>query len=209
MDCQEITQPAVAMQIIQTPQDPRLQRLFGCIYSLFQASFLKWILQKYNSPRKDKLWEDAKDAFQNGILALYLKVQQKGFLIKNSLKTTVYSFGLLQLLAVFKRERLRYISDDYLKCFELFFEDDLLEAERQDMLNERESNLLQALQSLPKKQRDILEMRFFEKLKSKQIAERLDVSASNVDNESAKAYRMLRSILQDKHPLKHNSHEVN
>src|SRR5215210_6391989 len=109
MDCQEITKTPVAIEIMQTPGDRRLQQLFSCIYSLFQGSFLGWILHKYhNSGPKEKLWEDAKDAFQNGMMTLYRKSQNKEFTINGSLKTTVYSFGLLQLLAFFKKEKFAY-----------------------------------------------------------------------------------------------------
>ena len=199
MDCGEITQPTVALEIMQTPGDRRLQRLFSCIYSLFQGSFLKWILNKYqNSPNKDKLWEDAKDAFQNGLMSFYHKSQKKELIIKGSLKTTIYSFGLLQLMAYFKKEKSAYGSGDYFKCFDLLFEDDLLELERHELLNERECDLMEALKELPEKQRNILIMKFFEKLRSKQIAERLNVTPGNVDNDSAKAYKELRNILKSK-----------
>jgi len=168
MDCREITQASVAIQIMQTPEDKRLQQLFHCVYSLFHGSFLNWILHKYShSLQKDKLWEDAKDAFQNGIMALYNKAQKKEFAINGSLKTTIYSFGLLQLLAFFKKEKYAYGSDNYIGYFNLFIEDVFLENERHELLNEREHVLMEALKKLPKKQRDILLMKFFEKLKSK------------------------------------------
>ena len=197
MDCGEITQPPIALDIMQTPGDQRLQRLFSCIYSLFQASFLNWILHKYpGRAHREKLWEDAKDAFQNGLMAFYNKSQKKQLTIKGSLKTTIYSFGLLQLLANFKKEKSIYGITGFSKCLDLFFDNDLLEHERLELLNERESDLLEALRRLPDKQRQILEMKFFEKLKSKQIAERLDVSVGNVDNDSTKAYKKLRNILK-------------
>ena len=199
MECGEITKVSVALEIMQTPGDRRLQQLFSCIYSLFQGSFLTWILHKYkNSRYKDKLWEDAKDAFQNGLMAFYNKSQKKELIIKGSLKTTIYSFGLLQLLAYFKKERSVYGSVDYAKCFDLFFEDELLEHERHELLNERESDLMEALAELPEKQRHILLMKFFEKLKSKQIAEKLNVTPGNIDNDSTKAYKELRNLLQFK-----------
>lgn len=197
MECGEITKVSVTLEIMQTPGDRRLQQLFSCIYSLFQSSFLSWILHKYSSsPYKDKLWEDAKDAFQNGLMAFYHKAQKKELIIKGNLKTTIYSFGLLQLLAYFKKERSVYGSVDYAKCFDLYFEDDLLEHERHELLNERESDLMEALAELPEKQRHILLMKFFEKLKSKQIAEKLNVTPGNIDNDSTKAYKELRNLLQ-------------
>lgn len=199
MDCQEITQTAVALQIVQTREDSRLQRLFNCIYTLFHGSFLTWILHKYAGNRyKDKLLEDAKDAFQNGLMAFYRKSQDKAFAITGSLKTTIYSFGLLQLLAFFKKEKRIYHDADYLDGLGLFFEDDFFEAERQALLNEKETELMQALYALPPKRREILILRFFEKLKSKQIAGRLNVTAGNVDNDAAKAYKELRALLTTK-----------
>ena len=204
MECVEITQPTLALEIMQTPEDRRLQRLFSCIYSMYQGSFLNWVLQKYqNSRHRDKLWEDAKDAFQNGLMAFYYKSRKKEVAIKGSLKTTIYSFGLLQLLAYFKKERAMYRTVECPKCFDLFFELELLEHEKHELLNEKENDLMQALRTLPEKQRDILVMKFFEKLKSKQIAEKLHITAGSVDNDSTKAYRELRNIL-DQNPVSKN-----
>ncbi len=200
MECEEITQPATALHIIQNQDENRLDKLFHCIYALFQTSFLNWIAVKYGSSiYKQKIWEDAKDAFQNGVMMFYIKAQQKEFKIAGSLKTTIYSFGLLQLLAVFKKEKKLYQPIEYIECLELFFLDEALENERQQLLNEKENDLAKALTQLTKKQRDILLMKFFEKLKSKEIAEKLHVSSGNVDNDAAKAYKELRNILKSKY----------
>ncbi len=204
MECEEITQVSVALAIMKTPGDKRLEKLFNCIYSLFHKSFLNWILNKYSSKNilKDKLLEDAKDAFENGIVALYLKSKKNELNIKGSLKTTVYSFGLLQLLAFFKRDRLVYGTSDYIDCFDVFFNDEFSENERQAFLNERENDLIEALANLSEKQREILLMKFFHKLKSKQIAEKLNVTPGNIDNDSVKAYKELREILMTKSNFK-------
>ncbi len=102
-ECEEITQVPVALTIMQTRGDKRLEKLFSCIYSLFYKSFLKWILSKYSNKNvpKDKLLEDAKDAFENGLLTFYEKSKKNELNIKGSLKTVIYSFGLLQLFATF------------------------------------------------------------------------------------------------------------
>ncbi|MBD0297109.1 MAG: sigma-70 family RNA polymerase sigma factor [Flavisolibacter sp.] len=210
MDCREITEVPIALEIMQTPEDHRLQKLFRCIYALFQGSFLRWIMRRYSHSRyKEKLWEDAKDAFQNGLMTLYSKIKGEEFEIKGSLRTTIYSFGLLQLLALFKKEKRAYSFDDYAQCFELLFEDMVLENEKHKLLNERECTLLNALSGLPKKQRTILIMKFFDKLKSKQIAERLDVSVGNVDNDATKAYKELRRVLTSEFSSPKQSYEAN
>jgi RNA polymerase sigma factor (sigma-70 family) len=198
MDCEKITQPAIAGEIMQDPEKKHLQEnLFHCIYALFQGSFLNWIMNKYGEgQRKQKLWEDAKDAFQNGVSAFYLKAQKEEFKMTASLKTIIFSFGLLQLLAYFKKDKLVYGISDYTKMIELFFEDGIGETENQFKLNQRELSLIDALSTLPEKQRNILLMKFFHKLRSKDIAEVMHVSAGNVDNESTKAYKKLRNILK-------------
>jgi RNA polymerase sigma factor (sigma-70 family) len=197
MQCEEITQVTVAITIMQAPADSRLEKLFHCIYSLFHQSFLNWILGKYGSKSKfkDKLMEDAKDAFENGLMTIYEKSKKNELFIKGSLKTTVYSFGLLQLLAYFKKDKNVYGAIDFLDYFNSFFDDEFSENQRQLFLNERENSLMAALAILPEKQREILLMRFFQKLKSKQIAERLHVTAGSIDNDSTKAYKQLREIL--------------
>jgi len=197
MDCREITQTGKALSIMQSDDEKHLrQKLFNCIYNLFHNSFLNWIGNKYNHAAGNKLKEDAKDAFQNGVTAFFIKSQSKDFAINGSLKTTIYSFGLLQLLAYFKKDKLVYGIKDYLRWYELFIEDGMEEKEKRSMLNEREYNLLEAIKHLPEKQRKIIILKFFQKLKSKEIAEILHVSAGNVDNETSKAFKDLRNILK-------------
>lgn len=193
MDCNELTQASVALAIMQTPDDKRLEKLFHCIYASFYVSFLHWIVNKYGSrsPSKDRLLEDAKDAFENGVLTLYEKAKKNGVHINGSLKTTVYSFGLLQFLALRKKDR----SGDAL-CPDLLLDDAFSENERQVFLDDRENQLMKALNGLPRKQRQILMMRFFQKHTSKKIAQTLGVTPGYIDNASAKAYRKLRNILQ-------------
>ena len=199
MCCPDITKASVALEIIRTHDDRRLQQLFALIYSRYHDSFLSWILHTYpKTPYKDKLLEDAKDAFQNGMLTLFLKSKKEDLILTGSLKTTVYSFGFLQLLAIFKKERNIYGKVDYAECFSDFVEDDFIQREKSELLNKRRSDLMNALDELPQKKRNIVVMKFFDHLKSKQIAERLHVTAGNVDNDATRAYKELRTILQSK-----------
>jgi RNA polymerase sigma factor (sigma-70 family) len=203
MDCQEITETSIALKIMQN-EDARLlrPRLFHCIYALFQGSFLNWINSKYrHGSASEKLTEDAKDAFQNGVTAFFLKSQSKDFSIRGSLKTTIYSFGLLQLLAYFKKDKLKYGVSDYVKWYQLFIEDETEEKETRTFLNEKEHKLLDAIKHLPEKHQKILIMKFFEKLKSKEIAEILHVSPGNIDNETTKAFKALRNALKPQYHI--------
>jgi hypothetical protein len=108
MCCKEIIQPPVANTIMQAPEDKQLQELFHYIYTMFYHSFLSWIFYKFGSRcrSKSKLYEDAKDAFENGLIILYEKSIQDGLILNGNLKSTVYTFGLNQLLAYYKKDRL-------------------------------------------------------------------------------------------------------
>ena len=204
MDCQELTKPSVALEIMQNPDDSRLPQLFRCIYSRFHDSFISWILNRYsNGGSNEKLQEDAKDAFQNGMLELFDKAGKKELSIKGSLKTVVYSFGMLQLLAALKKEKMVYKVRNYIDDLDSLFENDFLESERRDLFDKKEKDLMEALlTSLPARQKDILLMRYFGKLRSRQIAEKLGISVGNVDTETARAYKVLRNILSAKQNFK-------
>ena len=102
------------------------------------------------------------------------------------------------MLAVFKKEKKLYGFHHYIKWVELFFEDDFIDVEQQDFIDEKENSLKEAMNLLPTKQHKILRMKFYQKLKSREIAKQLNVTAGNIDNESAKAYKELRQILRKK-----------
>ena len=196
MCCKEITQAPVAYAIMQAPEDKRMQALFLSIYTLFYHSFQSWILFKFGSRcrSKDKLYEDAKDAFENGLIILYEKSIQDGLVLNGNLKTAVYSFGLNQLLAYYKKDRL-----DSLDLIAEIADDGLIEKENRAFLDERENDLMLALNQLPKKHRQVLVLKFYNELSAKQIANKLHVTPGHVDNISAKAYKKIREILKTKY----------
>lgn len=207
MNCQQLTQVPVALEIVQNSGDGRLQDLFNCIYRLFQESFLGWIGKRYAAhPDKYAIREDAKDAFQNGVIAFYRRSQEKEFSIKGSLKTTLYSFGLLQLLALFKKEKKGRRYKIPLPEADLFLDDAFLEAERQQLLSEGEKRIVEALNGLPPKMREMLLLKFFEGLSAREIAALLHVSAGHVYNEGAKAYKLLRQTLQNESSIQKRQH---
>lgn len=196
MDCLQITQAAEALRIVQNPLDSRLRQLFSCIYRLFRESFVAWICLRFaGSADKDRLREDARDAFQNGLMAFYNKAQGKNFTLDKSLKTVLYSYGWLQLMTYFKKQKAGPEHDVYLRGLQFFAEDETLEAERQQLLNEKEIALLKAINTLPPRRREILLLKFFEKLRSKEVAARLHLSPGSVDNEVSKGLKELRRIL--------------
>lgn len=197
MDCQQLTQPAVALQILHDPADQRRQRLFGCIYELFFGSFLSWILKRYGHGwNKETLYENARDAFQTGLEFFHERAKAEGFCIRGSLKTTVYSFGLYQLMALFKTEKAAKRRSSPLER-DVFFTDAFLEAERQAALNEEECRLIDAIYKLPPRMREMVVLKFFDKLRSKEIARQLAVTPGHVDNVMAKAFKILRRLLNE------------
>lgn len=208
MNCLQITQAEEVLRIVQNPHDGRLQQLFSCIYRLFRESFVAWICGRFAANAdKDRLREDAKDAFQNGLMAFYNKAQgNKEFTLGKSLKTVLYSYGWLQLMAFFKKQKGGHYRNAYLQGLQVLLEDETLEAERRQMLNEKETALLKAVGSLPPRTREILLLKFVEKLKSKEIGARLNLAPGSVDNEVSKGLKELRRMLGAKSP-KNKTHE--
>ena len=102
------------------------------------------------------------------------------------------------MLAIFKKEKNIYGKVAYTERFSDFVEDDFIQHEKSQLMNERRNDLMNALAELTQKKRDIVVMKFFDNLKSKQIAEKLHVTVGNVDNDSTRAYKELRTILQSK-----------
>src|SRR5947209_19970789 len=86
MDCQEITQVPLALEIMKGPESRQYEQLFDCIYELLQGSFIKWILGKYNNvSSKERLFNDAKDAFQMGMLKIVEKARNNELVINGSI----------------------------------------------------------------------------------------------------------------------------
>lgn len=207
MNCLQITQAEEALRILQNPHEDKLQHLFSCIYRLYRESFVAWVCGRFAAGTdKDRLREDAKDAFQNGLMAFYNKAQGKNFTLGKSLKTVLYSYGWLQLMAFFKKQKGGHYRDAYLRGLQVFLEDESLEAERQQLLNEKETALLKAVGALPPRTREILLLKFVEKLKAKEIGARLNLAPGSVDNEVSKALKDLRRVLGAK-PSKNKTHE--
>ena len=193
MCCYEFLQPDNAIQILHGSDTKAIQQLFYCIYKSHYQSFLQWILFKFNGVTyKDKLLEDAKDAFQNGVLVFYLKSQKKDFEIKNSLKTTIYNYGLLQLKAAIKKERHVMHAWPYIEYPVTACE---IDPDSQQHLVEisKEIELIKAISNLKAKEREVILLKYFNHLRSKQIAEKLHVTVGDIDNTTGKAYKHLRA----------------
>ena len=61
--------------------------------------------------------------------------------------------------------------------------------------NELEQHVVEALDALPEKCREVFELSRFEGLKYKEIAERLEISEKTVENQMGKAFKILREKL--------------
>ncbi len=194
MKCDKLIQVDTVLEIMQNPEKSGLRNaLFSCIYSEFQDKFIKRIKKRFSYNKyQDKLLLDIEDAFENGLVAFFIKSQRKGFTIKGNLEATLYTFVYFQLLADFKKQnRLDFGSIDYSKWDELISGIDIDGDIDQYDLNEREVCLIKLLAMLTEKQRNILIMKYFDKLTAEQIAKKLGVVIGDVHNVTWKARKVL------------------
>jgi RNA polymerase sigma factor (sigma-70 family) len=197
MDCRKLLQPAMAQKIIRDPQHEQFQALFHCINSL-EGNFVKWVLRNYSSYyNKEKLLEDARDAFRIAVFELYRKARRKGFKFTASVKTFLFQIALNQMRSMLRKQKHAYISI-YAKEIEEVIIDDPPAKKQQETVEERERLVRSAIMHLSKTQVKIILLKFFNHMKSKQIAQALDVTVGNIDNHLSKAYKDLRNMLKDK-----------
>ncbi len=208
MDCLEITQIPAAQVAIKSGDDKLKNDLFRCIYKLFYTDFLDWINADYAQPGKGTVEELAKDAFQEGLYKFFVYTQSEELKQKASLRTIIFTFCKWQFMALNKQDknkRSREVAFDEkdntnLGIAEVVNNDAVYWDEVfQILLSEKEHMLYQAIRLLPKdKWHNAIMWRYFDKLETPEIAEKLGVSIGDVYNTLSHAKEALKEILQTK-----------
>lgn len=208
MDCQDIIQIPVVREAIANPKETMLlDRIFNCIYKLFCADFINWIIAKNPGFNINIVREMATDAFQEGLIVFLTKTKEKGLAQKASLRTIIFIFGYWQFMALKKKYlKKKTVSfdqtadslnhKDSLTLAEIICEGNAYWDETFKMvLSEDEYKLHKAISRLQDNWRKILYWLYFDELKPIEIAQRMNVGIEHVYNMLAKARRELREIL--------------
>lgn len=125
---------------------------------------------------------------------LFCKIWEKreSIAIQTTLKSYLYGAIKLNCLRFLRDQE---IHSKHLKQIELngisFCSVDELEE------NELKEKIYQSIQQLPEQRRRIFELSRFEKLKYREIAEKMNLSPKTIENQMGKALKFLRSNLKD------------
>ncbi|MFP4048300.1 MAG: RNA polymerase sigma factor [Bacteroidales bacterium] len=141
--------------------------------------------------------EEARDIFQDGIFVLYEKTLQSDFRLTASIGTFLYS--VCKNLWRNKLNRQKSREDLQKNIPEQPEELDI----QQDESTERQHLLKQLFQQIGETCRQILMKKYYEKLKDKEIAEKLNLSGSDyVKTQRYRCLKQLRKLYDEKINLK-------
>ena len=130
--------------------------------------------------------EEARDLFQEGILTLIEKARKPDFQLTSKLSTFLYAICIKLWLNKLNRQKNREDLHGDVPDIEVVLPDKSRE-------NSEETAILQSLlQKLSESCQKILRMRFYEKRKDKEIAERLNLSGA--DYVKTQRYRCLSQL---------------
>jgi len=136
--------------------------------------------------------EDAKDIFQDSIIAFYNNVKRKKVVLKSKISTYIYSIARNQWLKHLRDSKKTYEFDQNdlieLKSEENVFED-LVYTEEQLMI-------AKLITSAGEKCKQLLQLYYFEKLKMRNIAAKLKYASEQVaKNQKSKCMKKLKAIV--------------
>lgn len=108
----------------------------------------------------------------------------------NDVKAYLYTMARNSCLLVLKKEKPNVMLDDSLK-------DDMADFDFNILEEELYAVLIEALNSLPEKCREVFELSCLEGMKYKDIAQQLQISVNTVKSQRARAIELLREKLKD------------
>lgn len=160
-------------------QDEGLRALYQLHYGMIEQLVLR-----NNGER-----EDAADIFQDGLVALFHKSRQTGFVLTASLKTLLYAICRnLWLMKLRKKKRETPLTDVHQETVSL-------DAGILDLLEDNDRNQLiaQGLQQLGSDCQKVLQLYYFERSKMKDIADTMGYAGEQVaKNKKSRCLQKLR-----------------
>jgi len=125
-----------------------------------------------------KLWMNRKTTGSTDNIRYYLLASFRNFIINQSTK----------------KSNLNYVDMEEAEVFQINFNAEA-ELARLDQVDEQAQKVLQALNQLSPRQKEVLYLRYFEELEFKEIADMMDISVKGVYKLNSRALETLRGIL--------------
>ncbi|HAS45169.1 MAG TPA: hypothetical protein DCS93_32095 [Microscillaceae bacterium] len=161
------------------------------LYKQYRVDFIKWALKSFHCTQ-----QEAEDAYQDTTIAFYENVMKdKVNQLNCSVKTYLFAIGKNILLSSAKKKSKKTADLDNVK--EVI--DEALLVYEKIALNEQQTNILSAIESLGEPCQTILKLYYYDRLSIKKIVERLDYKSENVVKvQKNRCMKRLRTNLEKK-----------
>lgn len=176
------------LTLIRNPET--LNEGFGLIFNQYKDS-LYWYLRKVLYSH-----EDTDDAMQNTFVKVFEKIAQ--FREDSSLKTWIFSIAYREALQIIRKKKQR--NNGYYEEIESVVHE--LTAEPYFKGNEIHRLLLEAVRSLPDRQRQVFELKYFQDMSYREIAEVTKLSEGGLKSSYHHAVHKIQDYLKHKMILK-------
>lgn len=152
---------------------------------------LKLLFKRYYKPLCVFAFKylDDLDLSEDIVQEIFIKIWERD-IFEEQTNLSAFLFTSVKNLSI---SHLRKVSPCYIDCFE---EDIAIEEynSEEDIL-ERNRILMEAIENLPEKTREVFKIVVFDNLKYKEVAEELNISVNTVKSNLARAYRLLKGSL--------------
>lgn len=173
------------LQALKKGEDAAFRQLYAMHFNMIRYLVIK------NSGRE----EDASDVFQDGVVALYEKLNAPDFVLSASLKTYLY--------AVCRNIWLKRLEKNKRQGFVDFEEFDVVAEEPEDDKSEDKAKLRLQLQHLGEQCRKVLMLFYYFKKNMDEIAAELGyTNADNAKNQKYKCLQRLKALYAGAKPVR-------
>lgn len=196
MDCNDLHVPQRLTELCAPGRTPaEMNSLFKCFYQQFFIRFEQYARKYYFIADEQHIH----DAFTDGVMGFYLRVQDQGFAVQGaSVETVLIEYCRRTLLGLFTERTRHGRRNVYKDPGELSEQDGWemsLQGEDSKWL-QREDCLQRAWQQLGDRCSKLLRWRKIEKVKKEVVAARMKIDAGSVNSEVYKCVGRLTKIIQ-------------
>lgn len=136
------------------------------------------------------------EIIRDSIHMLFIDLWRRREYLRDTDQVRPYLYQAMRRLLVrhLKSQRKVYIQDSLAATFLSSQEEDFITSEKN---NHQKEKLQEALQTLSRKQREVVYLRFYEKMDNQAIAKRMDITVNTVYNLVSLALASLRRLLKN------------
>lgn len=180
------------LELLNSAHPPDVDKGLTAVYSQVYPSILRYVLQNNGSE------VEAKDLFQEGLIAFYTQVKKGSFNLTSSLKTYLFAVCRNQWLSRLKgKKKVGELEPDHYRIAE--------ETDHLQLLitTENQQLLQQILQHLGVECQQLLVYYYFDRFRMREIAQKMDFSSEQIaKNKKSKCMKKLLQLLDEQQELK-------